>query len=52
MRPGAQAEAANGVQAGWGLFTGVVVYATAFGGLLALVLAAVDRRAVPLGPRA
>src|SRR6185437_9191379 len=40
------------VQAGWGLFTGVMVYSTAFGGLFALVFAAVDRRAVNLGPRA
>ncbi len=61
----AQAEAAKGihvveqpelvsrtVQTGWGLFTGVMVYSTAFGGLFALVFAAVDRRAVNLGPRA
>ena len=40
------------VQAGWGLFTGVTVYSTAFGGLFALVFAAVHRRAVDLGPRA
>lgn len=40
------------VQAGWGLFTGVMVYSTAFGGLFALVFAAVYRRAVDLGPRA
>jgi predicted cobalt transporter CbtA len=40
------------VQAGWGLFTGVMVYSTAFGGLFALVFAAVHRRAVDLGPRA
>jgi predicted cobalt transporter CbtA len=40
------------VQAGWGLFTGVTVYATAFGGLFALVFAATHRRAVDLGPRA
>lgn len=40
------------VQAGWGLFTGVVVYATAFGGLFALGFAAVHRRAVDLSPRA
>jgi predicted cobalt transporter CbtA len=40
------------VQAGWGLLTGVVVYATAFGGLFALVFAVVLNRAVDLGPRA
>jgi predicted cobalt transporter CbtA len=40
------------VQAGWGLFTGVMVYSTAFGGLFAVVFAAVHRRAVNLGPRA
>ena len=40
------------VQAGLGLFTGVMVYSTAFGGLFALVFAAADRRAVNLGPRA
>ena len=40
------------VQAGWGLLTGVIVYSTAFGGLFALVFAAVNRRAVDLGPRA
>ena len=40
------------VQAGLGLFTGVVVYATAFGGLFALVFAVADRRVVNLGPRA
>jgi predicted cobalt transporter CbtA len=40
------------VQAGWGLFTGVMVYSTAFGGLFALVFAAVYRRAMDLGPRA
>ncbi len=40
------------VQAGWGLFTGVMVYATAFGGLFALVFAAAHGRAVQLGPRA
>jgi predicted cobalt transporter CbtA len=40
------------VQAGWGLFTGVVVYATAFGGLFALVFAVADRRVGKLGPRA
>jgi predicted cobalt transporter CbtA len=40
------------VQAGFGLFTGVVVYATAFGGLFALVFAVADRRVASLGPRA
>jgi predicted cobalt transporter CbtA len=40
------------VQASIGLFTGVVVYSTAFGGLFALVYAFADRRAVKLGPRA
>jgi predicted cobalt transporter CbtA len=40
------------VQAGWGLFTGVMVYSTAFGGLFALVFAAVNRRAVNLDSRA
>ena len=40
------------VQAGFGLFTGVMVYSTAFGGLFALVFAACDRRAFHLGPRA
>ena len=40
------------VQAGIGLLTGVVVYSTAFGGLFALVFAAVYRRMVDLGPRA
>lgn len=39
------------VQAGLGLFTGVMVYSTAFGGLFALVFAVADRRAVNLGPR-
>jgi hypothetical protein len=39
------------VQAGFGLFTGVMVYSTAFGGLFALVFAIADRRAVNLGPR-
>lgn len=61
----AQAEAARGIrveqepalvsrriQAGWGLFTGVMVYCAAAGGLFALVFAAVYRRAVDLGPRA
>jgi hypothetical protein len=40
------------VQAGLGLFTGVMVYSTAFGGLFALVFAAADRRTVDVGPRA
>ncbi len=40
------------VQAGWGLFTAVMIYATAFGGLFALVFAAAHGRAVQLGPRA
>jgi predicted cobalt transporter CbtA len=40
------------VQAGLGLFTGVMVYSTAFGGLFALVFAAVDQRAVNLRARA
>ncbi len=40
------------VQAGWGLFTGAMVYSTAFGGLFALVFAVADRRALSLGPRA
>jgi predicted cobalt transporter CbtA len=39
------------VQAGWGLFTGVVVYSTAFGGLFALVFAVADRRIAHAGPR-
>ena len=40
------------VQAGLGLFTGVMVYSTAFGGLFALVFAVADRRIADLGPRA
>ena len=40
------------VQAGLGLFTGVMVYSTAFGGLFALVFAVANGRAVKLGPRA
>jgi len=40
------------VQAGLGLFTGVMVYSAAFGGLFALVFAVADRRVVNLGPRA
>jgi hypothetical protein len=39
------------VQAGLGLFTGVMVYSTAFGGLFALVFAVADRRVVDLRPR-
>ena len=39
-------------QAGLGLLTGVVVYATAIGGLFALVFAAANARAVSVGPRA
>jgi len=39
------------VQAGIGLFTGVMVYSTAFGGLFALVFAVADRRVVNLAPR-
>ncbi len=40
------------VQAGVGLFTGVMVYSAAFGGLFALVFAAANRRVADLGPRA
>lgn len=40
------------VQAGLGLFTGVTVYATAFGGLFALVFAVANNRMARLGPRA
>jgi hypothetical protein len=40
------------VQAGLGLFTGVVVHSTAFGGLFALVFAVADRRVATLRPRA
>jgi predicted cobalt transporter CbtA len=39
------------VQAGIGLFTGVAVYSTAFGGLFALAFAAVYGRMSPSGPR-
>ena len=39
------------VQAGIGLFTGVVVYSAAFGGLFALVFAAVSGRLSSFGPR-
>src|SRR5215469_12933276 len=40
------------VQASWGLFTGVMVYSTALGGLFSLAFAAVHQRAANLGPRA
>jgi predicted cobalt transporter CbtA len=40
------------VQAGLGLFTSVMVYSSAVGGLFALVFAVADRRVVNLGPRA
>ncbi|MEO9191326.1 MAG: CbtA family protein [Acetobacteraceae bacterium] len=40
------------VQAGLGLFTGVVVYCAAFGGLFALVFAAANGRVAKLSPRA
>ena len=40
------------VQASIGLFTGVLVYSTAFGGLFALVFAATNGRATELGHRA
>jgi predicted cobalt transporter CbtA len=40
------------VQSGLGLFTGVMVYATAFGGLFGLVFAVADRRIATLSPRA
>ena len=40
------------VQGGIGLFTGVLVYCTAFGGLFALVFAYANGRAADLGPRA
>lgn len=40
------------VQASLGLFTGVVVYSTAFGGLFALVIAFAYRRVGHLSPRA
>jgi hypothetical protein len=39
-------------QAGLGLFTGVIVYCTAFGGLFALVFAVAYGRVGSLGPRA
>jgi hypothetical protein len=40
------------MQASWGLLTGVMVYATAFGGLFALVFAFAYGRMSTLGPRA
>jgi predicted cobalt transporter CbtA len=40
------------VQAGLGLFTGVMVYSTAFGGLFALVFACANGRVGRLSPRA
>ncbi len=40
------------VQAGFGLFTGVVVYSAAFGGLFALVFAFANGRVGALSPRA
>jgi predicted cobalt transporter CbtA len=40
------------IQASLGLFTSVMVYSTAFGGLFALLFAAADRRVSNLGPRA
>ena len=40
------------VQAGIGLFTGIVVHATAIGGLFALVFAVANGRAATVGPRA
>jgi hypothetical protein len=40
------------IQASLGLFTGVMIYSTAFGGLFALLFAAADRRVTNLGPRA
>lgn len=40
------------VQAGAGLFTGVMVYSVAFGGLFALVFAFANGRVSSLGPRA
>jgi len=40
------------VQAGIGLFTGVVVYSAAFGGLFALIFALAYGRVAPLSPRA
>ena len=40
------------VQASFGLFTGVVAYCAAFGGLFALVFAFVNGRVGAIGPRA
>ena len=42
----------RGVQASYGLFTGVVVYSAAFGGLFALVFAFANGRAGNFSPRA
>src|SRR5580704_7895076 len=42
----------RGVQAGIGLFTGVVIYSTAFGGLFALAFALAYGRIADFGPRA
>src|ERR1700760_674944 len=42
----------RGVQASYGLLTGVVVYSAAFGGLFALVFAFANGRAWHCGPRA
>lgn len=39
------------MQASFGLLTGIMVYGTAFGGLFALVFAAIDRRLGTIGPR-
>lgn len=51
--PSAEPElVSRAVQAGLGLFTGVVVYGTAFGGLFALVFAYAYGRIGPLSPRA
>lgn len=41
----------RGVQAGWGLFTGLVVYGAAIGGLFALAFAFANGRLGQLGPR-
>ena len=50
---GAQIElVSRPVQAGIGLFVGVVVYSAAFGGLFALVFALLNGRMGDLGPRA
>ena len=54
-RPAAPAEpelVSRAVQAGLGLFTGVMVYGAAFGGLFALVFALLYGRAGAFGPRA